>query len=93
MFPECDGAGQTVRCREIVAWKAHDKLHKGTVTGVAVNTAGAGFAGALIIVSGQTEDVMRAATMIAKLRRFKLPGSVPKPVGRVALSSLISGLA
>lgn len=57
------------------------------------SVASAGFAGALIIVSGQTEDVMHAATMIAKLRRFTLLGSVPKPVGRAALSSLISKLA
>jgi|SRR5450830_409896 len=52
-----------------------------------------GFSGALIIVSGQSEDVMRAATLVAQLRRFTLLGSVPKPVGRAALSELISKLA
>jgi CheY-like chemotaxis protein len=52
-----------------------------------------GYAGALIIVSGQSEDVMQAATMVAKLRRFTLLGSVPKPVGRAALSQLISKLS
>lgn len=55
--------------------------------------AQAGFAGALIIVSGQTEDVMHAATLIAQLRRFRLLGSVNKPVGRAALSELIEKLA
>lgn len=55
--------------------------------------AQAGFAGALIIVSGQTEEVMHAATLIAQLRRFRLLGSVTKPVGRAALSALIEKLA
>lgn len=52
-----------------------------------------GYHGALIIVSGQSDDVMRAATMVAQLRRFTLLGSVAKPVGRAALSQLISKLA
>jgi CheY-like chemotaxis protein len=52
-----------------------------------------GFSGALIIVSGQSDDVMHAASMVAKLRRFTLLGTVPKPVGRAALSALISKLA
>lgn len=56
------------------------------------SAANAGFAGALIIVSGQTEEVMHAASMIAKLRRFTLLGSVHKPVGRAALSALLSRL-
>ena len=51
-----------------------------------------GFSGALIIVSGQSDDVMHAASMVAKLRRFTLLGTVPKPVGRAALSALISKL-
>lgn len=51
-----------------------------------------GFSGALIIVSGQSDDVMYAASMVAKLRRFTLLGTVPKPVGRAALSALISKL-
>ncbi|MEI8157924.1 MAG: response regulator [Burkholderiales bacterium] len=54
--------------------------------------AKAGYAGALIIVSGQSDDVMHAASMVAKLRRFTLLGTVPKPVGRAALSALISKL-
>ena len=52
-----------------------------------------GFAGALIIVSGQSDDVMRAATLVAQLRRFTLLGSVHKPVSSAALSELISKLA
>jgi CheY-like chemotaxis protein len=51
-----------------------------------------GYHGALIIVSGQSDDVMRAASMVAQLRRFTLLGSVAKPVGRAALSELISKL-
>ena len=51
-----------------------------------------GYAGALIIVSGQSDDVMHAASLVAKLRRFTLLGTVPKPVGRSALSALISKL-
>ena len=51
-----------------------------------------GYVGSLIIVSGQSEEVMHAASMVAKLRRFTLLGTVPKPVGRAALSALISKL-
>ncbi len=52
-----------------------------------------GFNGSLIIVSGQSDDVMHAASMVAQLRRFTLLGTLPKPVGRAALSALISKLA
>ena len=52
--------------------------------------AKAGYTGALIIVSGQSDDVMHAASMVAKLRRFTLLGTVSKPVGRAALSALIA---
>lgn len=55
--------------------------------------ARAGYTGALIIVSGQSDDVMHAASMVAKLRRFTLLGTVSKPVGRAALSALIAKLA
>jgi CheY-like chemotaxis protein len=55
--------------------------------------ARAGYTGALIIVSGQSDDVMHAASMVAKLRRFTLLGAVSKPVGRAALSALIAKLA
>jgi FixJ family two-component response regulator len=49
-----------------------------------------GFAGSLIIVSGQSDDVMHAATLVAQLRRFTLLGSVAKPVERRALTGLVS---
>lgn len=49
-----------------------------------------GYAGALIIVSGQSDDVMHAASMVAQLRRFTLLGSVHKPVGRADLAQLIN---
>lgn len=51
-----------------------------------------GYAGALIIVSGQSDDVMRAASMVAQLRRFTLLGAISKPVGRATLSPLVSML-
>ena len=51
--------------------------------------AGAGFGGGLIIVSGQSDAVLQAASQVAKLRRFSLLGSVSKPVGKAALSALI----
>jgi CheY-like chemotaxis protein len=51
-----------------------------------------GYTGGLIIVSGQSDDVMHAASLVAKLRRFTLLGTVPKPVCRIALSVLISKL-
>jgi CheY-like chemotaxis protein len=51
-----------------------------------------GYHGALIIVSSQSDDVMHAASLVAKLRRFTLLGTVPKPVTRTALSELISKL-
>jgi len=54
--------------------------------------ANAGYTGALIIVSGQSDDVMKAASMVAKLRRFSLLGTVPKPVSRAALSGLLATL-
>jgi CheY-like chemotaxis protein len=53
------------------------------------SVAQAGFVGDLIIVSGQSDEVMQAATLVAKLRRFTLLGVVAKPVGRAALAGLI----
>lgn len=52
-----------------------------------------GYDGALIIVSGQSDDVMHAAALVARLRRFTLLGTVAKPVGRAALSAMIATLA
>jgi len=51
--------------------------------------ANAGFTGGLIIVSGQSEEVLHAAALVARLRRFSCLGSVSKPVGKAALAALI----
>jgi CheY-like chemotaxis protein len=48
------------------------------------------FTGDLIIVSDQSEDVLRAGALVAKLRRFSLLGTVSKPVDISALSALLS---
>jgi CheY-like chemotaxis protein len=50
------------------------------------------YKGALIIVSGQSQDVMRGAALVAKLRRFTLLGSLTKPVEREPLAALIRDL-
>ncbi len=52
-----------------------------------------GFGGALVIMSGQGGDVMRAASLVAQLRRFNVLGSLPKPVQRAGLSHLLSSWA
>ena len=51
-----------------------------------------GFNGALIIVSGQGEDIMHSASLVAKLRRFTLLGQVTKPIGKLALAELLAKL-
>lgn len=51
------------------------------------------YRGALIIVSGQSEVVMHAASLVAQLRQFTLLGSLQKPFRRDAFSALISKLA
>jgi CheY-like chemotaxis protein len=53
------------------------------------SVAKTGFAGGLIIVSGQSDEVVRAAAMVAKLRRFTVLGAVTKPVSQLDLSQLI----
>jgi CheY-like chemotaxis protein len=50
------------------------------------------YKGALIIVSGQSQDVMRGAALVAKLRRFKLLGTLTKPLERESLAALIREL-
>jgi CheY-like chemotaxis protein len=50
------------------------------------------YQGALIIVSGQSKDVMRGAALVAKLRRFMLLGSLTKPVEREPLAALMRGI-
>jgi len=51
-----------------------------------------GYKGALIIMSGQNEDVVHGANLVAQLRRFTLLGSIAKPVESRALSALLAKL-
>lgn len=66
-------------------------LHMPGMDGFAFMDAAAkiGFGGGLILVSDQAEDVLHAGALVAKLRRFSLLGSVPKPVEMSALSLLL----
>jgi response regulator of citrate/malate metabolism len=50
------------------------------------------YKGGLIIVSGQSQDVMRGAALVAKLRRFTLLGTLTKPVEREPLAALVGGM-
>jgi CheY-like chemotaxis protein len=50
------------------------------------------YKGALIIVYGQSQDVMYGASLVAKLRRFTLLGSLTKPVEREPLAALVRGM-
>jgi CheY-like chemotaxis protein len=52
-----------------------------------------GFKGALIIVSGQTSDVLYSASLVARLRRFNLLGMLAKPVDKSALAALVHQLS
>lgn len=56
------------------------------------SVAQGGFAGALIIVSGQTSDVLHSAALVAKLRRFTVLGSIAKPVDKAILSEMVATL-
>ena len=51
-----------------------------------------GFKGALVIVSGQTSDVLHSASLVARLRRFNLLGMLAKPVDKSALAALVRQL-
>ncbi|TAH13691.1 MAG: response regulator [Curvibacter sp.] len=51
--------------------------------------AQAGFQGALIIASGQSEDIRRSAELVAQLKRFRVLGAVAKPVHKNDLTRLI----
>ena len=53
------------------------------------NVSKNGFAGSLIIVSGQRSDVVHSASLVAQLRRFTLLGTLRKPVQRGALAQLL----
>lgn len=48
-----------------------------------------GFTGALIIVSGQNQEVVHSASLVAQLRRINLLGTVKKPVTKEALARLL----
>jgi ethylene receptor len=52
-----------------------------------------GFRGATIFMTGQSEEVLRSAKLVAQLRRLTLVGTVAKPVGRTALGELMDLLA
>jgi CheY-like chemotaxis protein len=54
------------------------------------NVSKNGFSGPLIIVSGQSRDVLHSAALVAQLRRFSLLGILRKPVQRTALAELLS---
>lgn len=56
------------------------------------SVAQGGFAGALIIVSGQTSDVLHSAALVAKLRRFTVLGSIAKPVDKDTLGTMVAML-
>lgn len=51
-----------------------------------------GFAGALIIMSGMSDDVLRSASLVAKLQRFNLLGAVTKPVSKSSLADMLAKL-
>lgn len=51
--------------------------------------AQAGFTGYLVIVSGQSSEVLHSASLVAQLRRFKLLGTLQKPMNRSLLSDLL----
>lgn len=55
--------------------------------------ARSGFSAALIIVSGQSSEVMHSASLVAQLRRFKWLGALSKPVDKTKLDALLSKLA
>ena len=48
-----------------------------------------GFNGALIIVSGQNQEVVHSASLVAQLRRINLLGTLKKPVTKEALARLV----
>jgi len=51
-----------------------------------------GYRGAVVIVSGQSHGVLHSASLVAQLRRFRLLGSVAKPVDKAALGALLAAL-
>lgn len=51
-----------------------------------------GFSGALIIVSGLSPEVLRSASLVAKLQRFNLLGSITKPVSKDSMVEMLGKL-
>lgn len=51
-----------------------------------------GFSGALIIVSGLSPEVLRSASLVAKLQRFNLLGSLTKPVSKDGMMEMLGKL-
>jgi CheY-like chemotaxis protein len=51
------------------------------------------YKGALIIVSGQRDVVVQAASLVARLSQFTLLGALQKPFRKAALAALISKMA
>lgn len=49
-----------------------------------------GFGGAVIIVSGQSREVLHSAALVAQLRRFRLLGTLSKPVQPEPLRELLA---
>lgn len=48
-----------------------------------------GYRGAVVIVSGQSSEVLHSASLVAQLRRFRMLGTVAKPVQKAALTALL----
>lgn len=49
-----------------------------------------GYKGSLVIVSGQSVEVVHSASLMAQLRNFKLLGTIIKPVDQAILGRLLS---
>lgn len=49
----------------------------------------AGFRGAVVIVSGQSSEVVHSAALVAQLQRLRLLGTLSKPVQKTALKALL----
>lgn len=67
-------------------------LHMPTMDGFQFISAAthAGFNGGLVIVSGQDDDILHSASLVAQLKRIRLLGTVAKPVTRDKLARAIS---
>lgn len=53
----------------------------------------AGFTGSLVIVTGQGDDVLQGASLVARLRSFQLLGTIAKPVEPAALAAIVARLS